>query len=75
MSTETLISLSELGRRLNVTGPRIVDLHARGVIKADFQSSNQILFRPSRLKQIEAQIKADCSGLNRAIKARQAQLK
>ena len=66
-SPEKLISLSELGRLLNVSSPRIVALHAAGIITADFTSNNSILFKSERLPTIRAAIKD--YGLEKAIKA------
>lgn len=73
-ASNSLLTLSELARRLSITGQRIIDLHARGVIVPDFIASNgSILFREERLKELKAAVaNGDGNyGLARAIKANQ----
>jgi len=72
-SVEKFVSLSELARLANVTGPRIVALHNSGVITHDALSGNSILFRADRLTELKATIRN--YGLNKATAARQAQLR
>ncbi|MEY2538799.1 MAG: hypothetical protein QOG67_2539 [Verrucomicrobiota bacterium] len=76
MSTPSLLTLSEVARRLSITGQRVIDLHARGVIVPDFIASNgSILFREERLKELKTAVANVESnyGLTRAIKANSRQ--
>ena len=51
-----LLSLSEVARKLNLPYPRAVKLHADGKLVPDFIGPKVILFRPSRIKELEASI-------------------
>jgi hypothetical protein len=72
MSDESeLISLSALARRLDISWPRALDLHGRGVLVPDFQAEKAYLFRPSRIPELRKAVREDRAntGLQRAINA------
>lgn len=51
---ESLLSLSELARKLNISYPRAMNLHAEGKLVADFLGPNVILFRPERVTEFRS---------------------
>ena len=65
-SVEKFVSLSELARLANVTGPRIVALHNVGAITEDARSGNSILFRADRVSELTERIRN--YGLEKAIR-------
>jgi hypothetical protein len=49
---ERLLSLTELGKELGVSAPRLIAMHACGIITADFTSKQVILFKKERLTEL-----------------------
>ncbi len=68
---EELLSLTVLAKELGVSHPKLIALHACGIIKADAVSTQAILFKRSRLPELREQAKQSF-GLERAIKANTA---
>ena len=76
MDQPKLLSLSELARLLNISAPRAISLHQEGVLVCDFTGPNkQLLFRSSRIPELKKVVANQLTGLNRAIAARQRQVR
>jgi hypothetical protein len=71
---EKFLSLTALAKALGVNPQRLIAMHDCGVITHDATSTQAILFKASRLSGLRAAV-AKPFGLERAIKARQAQLR
>ena len=75
MDDQPLVTLSELARRAQVSGPRVLQLFQAGVLgEPDFRAtSGSILFKPSRVAGLVDKIKN--YGLEKAIRHNSARSK
>jgi hypothetical protein len=70
-SAEKLISLSELGRLLNLSSPRLLAYHAAGLLgRPDYTTNTSVLWKADRVPAIKAAVKD--YGLEKSIKANAA---
>jgi hypothetical protein len=54
---ERLLSLRDVSKELKISWPRAVALAADGTFSPDFLTTQAKLFRPSRLKELERQLR------------------